>query len=899
MKKPHILIVEDDAEMREALSDILSEEGYEVKTTGKGKEALAIAIEEKEKFPFAICLIDLKLPDIDGIKVLEEIKHINPGTYAILMTAFASKDTAIEALKVGAYSYIEKPVNMDELLHVIKRATESYQLQEEKKQAEDKIRELAEIYTDLRERAPVAIVNVYEDYHINCTDRLLEWTGWSREEIKNINLVKESRFTNDSGKEVVLPPLACKETLEKTEKEHIPKLMHGETLEGVYQCYNKKDGGKVDLELNSIGYFGGKEPKPENFEYTICIFSNITERKRAEDMLRESEAKYMDLYENATDMISTFDLQGRFTSANRAACTTFGYRKDEVSKRTLSDLLLPEDAKLAWERLQKMVALKSDLIEEQPREYKAVRKDGSIFDVEVRTRLIMENGEIAGAQGISRDITERKRAEEELRESEEKYRTLYDSSRDAIMTLTPEEGFLSGNPATVEIFGCKDEKEFTSRTPHDLSPQYQPDGTLSSEKDKQMMAIAMEKGSHFFEWTHKRMDGHEFPATVLLTRMELQGRRMLQATVRDITERKRAKEKIWQAEKEWVDSFGSLADVMVVVDTNFTIERVNKAAEELVGKTKEEIIGMKCYKVFHNLDNPPKNCPLKKSLNTKKVETVERYEQKFGRYFSVKCSPVLDENGEIIKFVNLISDITERKRAEKEVKKYTKELERVNRDLEDFTSTVSHDLRAPLRSIQAFSMLLTEDYADVLDETGRGYLNRVKEAVERMSVQIEDLLTLSRVGRKFIEVETVDLNELLEEIKADLSARIGERGGEVVVGKLPSVFTQRVWMKELFTNLIDNGLKFNKSGKPRVEISCEGNGKNYLFKVKDNGIGIEEKHIDKIFSLFERLHSQSEYEGTGAGLAICMKIVEGLGGDIWVESKLGEGSTFCFTIPRN
>ncbi len=116
---------------------------------------------------------------------------------------------------------------------------------------------------------------------------------------------------------------------------------------------------------------------------------------------------------------------------------------------------------------------------------------------------------------------DRKRAEQELRESEEKYRTLYNSSMDAIMLLTPEEGFLSGNPAAVKIFGCKDEKEFTSRTLQNLSPQYQPDGTLSYEKDKQMMAIVMEKGSHFFEWTHKRVDDQEFPATVLLTRMEL------------------------------------------------------------------------------------------------------------------------------------------------------------------------------------------------------------------------------------------------------------------------------------------------------------------------------------------------------------------------------------------
>jgi|GEM_PF-2380648 len=237
--------------------------------------------------------------------------------------------------------------------------------------------------------------------------------------------------------------------------------------------------------------------------------------------------------------------------------------------------------------------------------------------------------------------------------------------------------------------------------------------------------------------------------------------------------------------------------------------------------------------------------------------------------------------------VNMLEDVNETK----------KELERANRDMEDFTSTVSHDLKAPLRSIQGFNMLLIEDYADTLDEAGRRYLNLVNEGVERMNTLIEDLLKLSRVGRKFIEVETVDLNELLEEVKADLSARIEERGGEVVVGKLPTVSTQRVWMKELFTNLIDNGLKFNKSDKPGVEISCDASEKSYSFKVKDNGIGIEEESLSRIFSVMERLTPQ-EYEGTGFGLNICKKVVDKFDGKIWVESKPGEGSTFFFTIPR-
>lgn len=236
--------------------------------------------------------------------------------------------------------------------------------------------------------------------------------------------------------------------------------------------------------------------------------------------------------------------------------------------------------------------------------------------------------------------------------------------------------------------------------------------------------------------------------------------------------------------------------------------------------------------------------------------------------------------------------------AEEKLKNYTKELEQTNRNLEDFTSTVSHDLKAPLRSIQAFTLCLVKDYANILDETGRGYLNLIKKGVERMNALIEDLFKLSRVGRKFVEVKLVDLNELLEEIKIDLSVRIEERGGEVVVGKLPTVSTQRVWMKELFINLIDNGLKFTKSDKPRVEVSCEENGKRYLFTVTDNGIGIEEKYLSRIFDIGERLKPQ-EYEGTGFGLNICKKIVDKFGGEIWTESEPGEGSTFFFTIPKN
>ena len=202
---------------------------------------------------------------------------------------------------------------------------------------------------------------------------------------------------------------------------------------------------------------------------------------------------------------------------------------------------------------------------------------------------------------------------------------------------------------------------------------------------------------------------------------------------------------------------------------------------------------------------------------------------------------------------------------------------------------VSHDLKAPLRAIRSFSTFILEDYNEKLDDTGKDYFQRIVDASSRMDTLIENLLLLSRVGRKFMEVETVDLNQLLEEIVADLEPTLKKNDGKIVFHNLPKVTIPRTWMKQLFINLIDNGLKFNKSKMPTVEVTCEESDTELLFKVSDNGIGVEEKYFDRLFTLFERLHTQEEYPGTGAGLAICKKIVQQFGGRIWIESQVGKG----------
>jgi len=237
---------------------------------------------------------------------------------------------------------------------------------------------------------------------------------------------------------------------------------------------------------------------------------------------------------------------------------------------------------------------------------------------------------------------------------------------------------------------------------------------------------------------------------------------------------------------------------------------------------------------------------------------------------------------------------------EKEMlRKSLEDLGNLNRELDEYTYIVSHDLKAPLRSIQAFAEFLSNDASSKLNEEEREYLLRVIRASKRMEELIEDLLMLSRVNRKFLEVELIDLNEMIKGIETDLEALIVEKGAKVIYDDLPKIEGHRIWLQQLFSNLISNSLKFNKSSTPKIRIGFEDHYDYYLFHVKDNGIGIEEKDYEKIFKLFQRLHTTEEYPGTGAGLTICKKIVESYGGKIWVESRRGAGSTFYFTIPKN
>lgn len=248
----------------------------------------------------------------------------------------------------------------------------------------------------------------------------------------------------------------------------------------------------------------------------------------------------------------------------------------------------------------------------------------------------------------------------------------------------------------------------------------------------------------------------------------------------------------------------------------------------------------------------------------------------------------------------LEKEIRRRLKIERELQEYGKNLARSNQELQDFAYVASHDLQEPLRKIQAFGDLLESEYKDVLGE-GAEYLTRMRGAASRMSILIQDLLAFSRVSTKPQQIDQIDLNVVVKEVVGDLETRITENQGTVVLSKLPAVWADPTHMRQLFQNLIGNALKFHRQGvPPKVSVSLKPRGKNdkyYEIQVKDNGIGFDEKYLDRIFSVFQRLHGRDSYEGTGIGLAVCRKIAERYGGKIEAKSKPNVGSTFIIKLP--
>jgi two-component system sensor kinase FixL len=381
-------------------------------------------------------------------------------------------------------------------------------------------------------------------------------------------------------------------------------------------------------------------------------------------------------------------------------------------------------------------------------------------------------------------------------------------------------------------------------------------------------------------------------------------------------ERKRAEDLLRQSEERFRGLLESAPDAMVIVRKDGRIALVNKQAELLFGYARTDLLGQAVEMLvperlrsghpqhrdgyFAN----PSFRPMGAGLHL-------YGRRKDGTEFPVEISlsPIMTEEGLLVS--SAIRDITERKKSEEQMRAFAERLARSNRELEQFASVASHDLQEPLRKIQTFGDRLQAKGGDALDEQSRDYLQRMQNAAERMRTLINDLLAFSRLTTKVQPFVPVDLGPLVYQVVSDLEGRIQQTGGRLEVGELPTVLADPVQMRQLFQNLIANGLKFHRPGTaPVVRVTGKivfGEGSAFVadarhgsrceITVADNGIGFQDTYRERIFEVFQRLHGRDQYEGSGMGLAICRKIVERHGGSISAHSTPAHGATFVITLP--
>ncbi len=604
----------------------------------------------------------------------------------------------------------------------------------------------------------------------------------------------------------------------------------------------------------------------------------------------------------------------RWSEGNRRL---YGFDAHEVMGRRTSDLLQTNFG-------QPLERIHSELLEQGFWEGEATRraKDGSQLSVMLHWVLRRDaRGEPLAILEVSTDITSRKQAEVAVREGEERLRFALETSKIGAwdLDLTHHSSFRSLEHD--RIFGYA---EALPDWTYEMFLQHILPEDRAAVDEKFQLAIK-NHGDWNFECRIRRADG-QLRWIWAAGRHGMEGSggaRRMAGIVQDITERKLTEQALLEAAGQKQASryarslIESSLDPLVTISPDGKITDVNEATGKATGVPRDELVGRDFSDYF-----------------TEPEQAREGYRQVFARGFVTdypltirhrngqlmdvlyNASVYKDARGNVLGVFAAARDVTVQKQAEAELKRHrdrleelvkartaeldasNKDLARSNENLGQFAYVASHDLQEPLRIMASFSQLLEKRYKNQIDKDADEFIGYIVDAAGRMQKLITDLLAYSRAGQKVAEIENVDCDQVVRRVVTNMGATIKACGGSVTNDALPVIRAYEAGMIQLFQNLIGNALKFHGESPPKIHVGVKDGGKEWIFAVRDNGIGIEPQYFERIFVIFQRLHTREQYTGTGVGLSICKKIVETLGGRIWVESEVGKGTVFYFTLPK-
>lgn len=643
----------------------------------------------------------------------------------------------------------------------------------------------------------------------------------------------------------------------------------------------------------------------------VTNLKDVSDRKVVEAQLQKRELLFKTMVENNYDIISLLDENFRPFYRSPSASRIMGWTDEEMLKMDSMENIHPEDRPHTEQWIRQAMQNPGKAI---PATLRRKHKNGHYLWLEGSITNLLEEEEIRALVTNFRDITERKKAEELLRHNELRFRTLIENNNDIISLMDAKFRIIYRSPSAQRIMGWTNEELLYKEATALVHPE---ELEKAKETVREMLASPGKPIHTLFRNKHK--NGHYvwLEGTVI----NLLHEEYVQAIVynyRDVTERKKAEDELAllnknleqivvertsdlertlaelkESEEKFSKIFTSSAAGITITELpDLRYVDVNPAFEKMTEFSKTELVGKTPQELGISTDARRRSEVIHQLATTGSIQSIEiELRTKSGKIISLLAAvETISLRGKMYS-IGIVYDITARKQTEAE-------LLAVNKELEAFSYSVSHDLRAPLRAIHGYSEVLSEDYRSTLGSEGERTLDLIKNNASRMGQLIDDLLALSRLGRKAIRTSPVDLNKLVNDVIRDIE-RTAPHRARITVGTLATVEGDYSLLKQVLINLISNAVKYSsQKEQPVIEITSEETEFETLVSIKDNGAGFDMRYVNKLFGVFQRLHSDEQFTGTGVGLAIAQRIVTKHGGRIWATGEVNAGAVFHFSIPK-